>query len=87
MAHLVREWAKEYFALFPKEAYASQTLTAVKNTRELCVSSLNTKLAERGYCISNGYGSLRDKTFRIAHMGDTTIEELSSLLSEMEQLI
>ena len=29
---------------------------------------------------SAGYGQLKDKTFRIAHMGDITIDEVRELL-------
>jgi aspartate aminotransferase-like enzyme len=37
MAEYVRGWAKEYFALFPEERYASNTLTTVLNTRGINV--------------------------------------------------
>ena len=60
------------FALFAEERYASNTLTTIKNTRGISVAELNKKLGEHGYMISNGYGSLKEVTFRIAHMADTT---------------
>ncbi|SDY23266.1 pyridoxal-phosphate-dependent aminotransferase family protein [Tindallia californiensis] len=87
MAQYTRRWAKEQFELFPKEAYASNTLTTVKNTKGLSVADLNKKLGKRGYSISNGYGSLKEKTFRIAHMADTTLEELKTLLKEIDDII
>jgi len=34
--------------------------------------------------IANGYGPLKGKTFRIAHMGETRMEDIESLLSVME---
>ncbi len=34
--------------------------------------------------ISNGYGPLKGKNFRIAHMGDTQMEDLEELLSAIE---
>ena len=52
--------------------YMSNTLTNIKNTRNIDVAALNKALGERGYQISNGYGKLKDKTFRIAHMAETT---------------
>ena len=33
-----------------------------------------------GYEISNGYGALKEKTFRIAHMADMDMETLQGLL-------
>ena len=87
MAGLVRYWAKENFALFPDERYASNTLTAVKNTRGISVSDLNKKLGDNGYMISNGYGDLKEVTFRIAHMADATMEEIKVLLALIDRLI
>ena len=37
--------------------------------------------------MSNGYGPLKDKTFRIAHMGDLTEEELKKYLSDLKATI
>lgn len=87
MAGIVRAWAKENFALFPEEKYASNTLTAVKNTRGISVSDLNKKLGEQGYMISNGYGDLKEVTFRIAHMADATVEDIRGLLAVIDRLI
>lgn len=87
MAGLTRAWAKENFALFPEEKYASDTLTTVKNTRGISVSDLNKKLGENGYMISNGYGNLKEVTFRIAHMADLAVEELRALLELIDRLI
>ena len=44
-------------------------------------------MGERGYLISNGYGALKDKTFRIAHMADTTEEEIRELLKNLDEVI
>ncbi|MGE5613848.1 MAG: pyridoxal-phosphate-dependent aminotransferase family protein [Bacillota bacterium] len=87
MAGLARAWAKQNFALFPEEKYASDTLTTIKNTRGISVSDLNKKLGEHGYMISNGYGSLKEVTFRIAHMADTSMEDLRALLELIDRLI
>jgi aspartate aminotransferase-like enzyme len=87
MANRVREWAKKHFALFPEERYASNTVTAIKNTRNISVADLNSKLGERGFAISNGYGNLKDKTFRIAHMGDLTLPEVDELLKHIDDIL
>jgi aspartate aminotransferase-like enzyme len=87
MADYVRAWAKEHFELFAEEKYASNALTTIKNTKGISVKELNQKLGERGYAISNGYGDLKEKTFRIAHMADTTLDEVKELLKVIEELI
>ena len=87
MAELVRGWAKEYFQLFPEEKYASDTVTCIRNTRNIDVGDLNKKLGEKGYMISNGYSELKDVTFRIAHMADATVEELIELLSVINGIL
>jgi aspartate aminotransferase-like enzyme len=87
MAKRVREWAKTHFELFPEERYASNTVTAIKNVKEINVADLNKQLGERGFMISNGYGALKEKTFRIAHMADCTVAEIDELLGQIEEIL
>lgn len=88
MANYVRNWAKKYFELFVHdEKYLSNTLTTIKNTRDISVSDLNKKLGERGFMISNGYGDLKDLTFRISHMGDYTLDEVKELISNINDIL
>lgn len=87
MARVTRDWANKHFEMLAEEKYASNTLTTIKNTKGISVSDLNKELGNRGYIISNGYGSLKDVTFRIAHMADTTMDELRTLLSVIEEIL
>jgi aspartate aminotransferase-like enzyme len=88
MAEMTRAWALETgFELFSEEGYHSPTVTAVTNTREMDVAALNAFLGERGMTISNGYGKLKGKTFRIAHMGDCQPEHLEALFAAMDEFI
>ncbi len=87
MAKVVRTWAKEKFELFPEEKYASVTLTTIRNTKGISVSELNKKLGENGFMISNGYGDLKEVTFRIAHMADATMDEIHTLLGLIDKII
>jgi aspartate aminotransferase-like enzyme len=87
MADYVRAWTKEHFALFPKEEYASDTVTCISNTRQISVKDLNAKLGERGFMISNGYGALKEKTFRIAHMAELHKQDLEELLGHIEDIL
>ena len=87
MAQEVRRWANENFALFSDVCYLSNTVTCIMNTRGISIADLNKKLGERGFSISNGYGELKEKTFRIAHMADNTIEDIKELLSVIDELL
>lgn len=87
MAKVVREWAKKHFEIFPDENYLSNTLTTIKNNRNIDVSALNKELGKRGFQISNGYGSLKDKTFRIAHMADCQMSDINELLSNINDIL
>ncbi|HUW17829.1 MAG TPA: alanine--glyoxylate aminotransferase family protein [Sedimentisphaerales bacterium] len=80
MGDFTRAWAKEKFGLFCEEQYASNTLTAVKNTRGINVGEvINAIQKKHNTVFGNGYGKLKEETFRIAHMGDITLDEIKEL--------
>lgn len=87
MAEYVRSWARGKFALFADERYLSNTVTAITNTRGINVGNLNKELGVRGYQISNGYGKMKDKTFRIAHMGDWALDDIKELLNNIDDIL
>lgn len=87
MAKVVRQWANKHFEMFADEDVASNTLTTVKNTKEISVADLNKELGKRGFMLSNGYGALKEKTFRIAHMADTTMDEVKEILGHIEEIL
>ncbi len=87
MAEYVRSWARERFALFADERYLSNTVTAITNTRGINVGNLIKELGVRGYQISNGNGKIRDKTFRIAHMGDWALDDIKELLNNIDDIL
>ncbi len=87
MAHLVQAWGRKYWKLFAAEEFLSPTVTTMVNTRGIVVGDLNKALAERGAMISNGYGDLKEKTFRIATMGDLTVADVRWLLGEIDDIL
>ncbi len=86
MAGLTQKWAKKNFEMFPEKGYESITVSCIKNTLGKNVKELNQKLAEKGYEISNGYGQLSEKTFRIGHMGEWTPEGIKGALNAIDQI-
>ncbi len=88
MASIVRDWARKDWALFSNEQFLSNTVTTIRNTRGISVSNLNKELGKRGAMISNGYGNeLKEKTFRIAHMGDLTVADIHWVLGLIDEIL
>ncbi|HID32624.1 MAG TPA: alanine--glyoxylate aminotransferase family protein, partial [bacterium (Candidatus Stahlbacteria)] len=87
MAGVVQDWARKYFAMFSEEGYHSLTVSAITNNRSISVADLNKELGKQGYMISNGYGKLKEKTFRIAHMGDLTADDVKDLLGRIDSIL
>ncbi len=87
MANEVQNWAKERFSLFCDEKYLSDTVTGVNNTKNIDVEKLREELRKRGKEISDGYGKLRGKCFRIAHMGDIKLSEIKELLADIDEIL
>jgi len=88
MAALVHEWAyANDLEIFAEEGYRSQTVTAVSNTLGLDMRALNSYLIKKQMRIADGYGHLKGKTFRIAHMGDTRVADIKTLLNALSTFI
>lgn len=87
LAARTQAWASERFALFAPAPYRSPTVTCVVNTRQISVAKLNTHLRARGMQISNGYGQLKETTFRIAHMGEIQMNDLDTLFTAIEEYL
>lgn len=87
MAEYVRGWARKHFAVYGDQRFSSDTVTNVENTRGISVGDLNKELGKRGAQISNGYGDLKDKCFRIAHMGDLTLADEQWLTDQIDDIL
>ncbi len=86
MADFVRGWARKNFEVFCEEKYASDTLTAIKNTRNINVAETVAAVQKKHNVIfGNGYKKLKDITFRIAHMGDISLDDLKKLTSWIDE--
>jgi aspartate aminotransferase-like enzyme len=85
MAQRVRDWAERHFALFAEQGARSDTVTCIRNSRGIKVADLVKAVGERGYGLSNGYGKLKEATFRIGHMGDHTVEDIERFLGILDE--
>lgn len=88
MSERVYDWASERgMESFADEKYRSKTVATVKNTRNIDIAKLNAFLLEHGMRIANGYGSLKNNTFRIATMGETQLSDVDELLSYIDEFM
>ncbi len=87
LARITQQWARRHFALFAEEGFESPSITCVENTRGISVAELNRELGQQWAMISNGYGKLKEQTFRIGHMGDTQEWEIRGLLATIERIL
>jgi len=88
MAKRVQEWAeKQSLSMYAPEGFRSQTVTTIKNERDIDLADLNAFLMQRGMRIANGYGPLKNITFRIAHMGEIQMDDLKELFTAMEEYL
>jgi aspartate aminotransferase-like enzyme len=71
---------------FTGDGFRSSTVSCI-SAGDVDVAGLVKGLKERGLEISNGYGDLKGRTFRIGHMGDHTEAELEQLLAAADEVI
>jgi aspartate aminotransferase-like enzyme len=69
------------------EPYRSKTVSTINNTKGWVIGDLNKFLLTKGMRIANGYGDLKEKTYRIAHMGEINMKNVDTLLAAMEEFM
>lgn len=88
MAERVQTWAEQHdLPPLAKPGFRSKTVTSLVNKRAFAVADLNRFLLARGMRVANGYGILKEKNFRIAHMGETQLSDIEALLASLEEFI
>lgn len=86
MAKYTINWANKHFEMFSEKGYESVTVSTIKNTLGKNIAELNKELGKRGYQISNGYGKLKEQTFRIGHMGEWSLDDVKGLIWHIEDI-
>jgi len=88
MAKYTRNWVNKHgMKMFPEKGYESITVSTIENTLGHSITDLNKELLPRHLVVANGYGAkLKDKTFRIGHMGQWDINDLKELLWHIEDI-
>jgi aspartate aminotransferase-like enzyme len=72
---------------FPSDDCRSKTVVTVKNDKKWVIGDLNKFLLQRGMRIANGYGAIKDITFRVATMGETSLKDVDELLVGLQDFM
>lgn len=86
---LIHAWgAKHGFDLFAPEGHRSKALTTFANNKDIDVSAFIKALrAKHNVLINGGYGKIKGTTFRISNMGNETVETISTLVEQLDDVI
>ncbi|MFT7516742.1 MAG: putative phosphoserine aminotransferase [Myxococcota bacterium] len=85
MAVFVRNWAKGHgYLMFPDEGYGSDTVSCIARGDGPDFVPVLETLKEQGVLVSNGYGELKNKTFRIGHLGEHTLNDIRQLTEQFD---
>jgi aspartate aminotransferase-like enzyme len=88
MAKKTQAWAIAHgMEPLAAEPYRSKTVSTINNTKGWVIGDLNKFLLTKGMRIANGYGDLKEKTYRIAHMGEINMKNVDTLLAAMEEFM
>ena len=93
MARRVWEWvdrlaAREIpLAVLAPEGFRSPTVTCITLPPGRTGPEVTSALKARGFTIGSGYGTLKESSIRIGHMGDHSVESLDTLLAELEEVL
>ena len=88
MADYTRNWAIEHGqGLFPEEGFESTTITCVRNQQLWNINQIYDSLLDEGFRMDRGYGKLRGKAFRIAHMGNIMLDDINDYLQHFDEVI
>ena len=89
IGRMTREGVKRLgLSLFPEEANASNTVTAVNVPEGVDAQRLLSAMSdEHGVVLAAGQQSLRGKIFRIGHLGACSPDEIQEVLDALEQVL
>lgn len=92
MARRCWEWtetegARRGLSLVAPEGQRSPTVTAISVPEGRTPGEIVTGMKRLGWTIGSGYGALKERTIRIGHMGDHTVDGLNRVLDVLEEVL
>lgn len=81
-------WAEDRgMGVYAAEGYRSPTVTTVTNGRNIDVDAMAKFMGTKQFSMDKGYGKIKGKTFRIAHMGDMSMTTLEEVLAGLDEFL
>ena len=88
MRDMTIAWAQSRnLGLFAQDGYRSPTVTTVANTIGFDIDAMAKFMGGKGFSMDKGYGQIKGKTFRIAHMGDMQVATLEEVLAGLDEFL
>ncbi len=93
MAERMWRWVDEMrgrgvdIGVLAPEGHRSPTVTCLTLPTDRSGPEINDGMKARGYTIATGYGTLKDSSIRIGHMGDHSVAELDQLLGVLADVL
>jgi len=88
LANRLAEWTQQNsLEILAAPAVRSNTITVIENNRGIDLDALNTFLLKKGLRIAGGYGLLKSRTLRIAHMGEIKMSDMEALLTALDEFL
>jgi aspartate aminotransferase-like enzyme len=87
-AEYAQNWALAHGqSLYPEKGCESETLTCIQNDQQWDINNINDILLTCGFRMDCGYGNLRGKAFRVAHMGNVYMNDLVEYLNKFDEVL
>ncbi|MFA4645689.1 alanine--glyoxylate aminotransferase family protein [Pyrococcus kukulkanii] len=87
-AEMIREGVKEIgLSILAEEGYESPTITAVLTPKGIKGDEVYEAMRKRGFELAKGYGSVKEITFRIGHMGYIPFDDIREMLDNLREVI
>jgi len=84
MRDLTFERTARYAKIAADREHASATVSALAPLKP--PDEIRAAMKQRGFTLGGGYGSWKETTFRIGHMGDITVEALNAMLDVLDEV-
>jgi aspartate aminotransferase-like enzyme len=84
MRDITIERTSRFARLASDPDHASVTVTALEPAMQ--AEAIRARMKERGYTLGSGYGQWKERTFRIGHMGDISIDSLRAMLDMLDEV-
>lgn len=88
-AEMIRSGVREIgLEILAEPGYESPTITAILTPEGIKGEEVYNAMRERGFELAKGYGEgIKEKTFRIGHMGYITFEDIEEMLQNLKEVI